>query len=508
MSYLCFLPLSSIHPFPLLTAHTPLHPRVAVIAPINTNVSIEARPVTHQGLDGMRARTAGPARQIADKSYFISELRSKMTEIARETRSLGDEAAKLQRDAQLYAALERRYEERVAEVRVLEGQLADFNLAFDKVRTGAEVADVQHQQQRLRDANDLERRRLDEVFLQRADTEQRARAVEQEIEGVHRRAEQRMASLGDERRAEYARLQRENRQLLEDIHAREQRIAQLDDRAFDAQGELKRDVYANVQRGLKLKRQHAQLEAEQQRLEEETSSALTPDEMRERLMAKVKEDTAFIEQAQARLEACDAQIAAHTDSLREKNEQLRDGAKGSEHAANYEKLVERDKKITDFLAQFPQDKAEALAMKDALQTSVVGLLQHISKGVAVQQTLGGASASAAAPTSAALGDMKDELLFKQGQMQNSEQTLGHLQRELEKRQGELEKINSLDSKISVELQTLNDKVKQMEADLVTFANVDGLAQMATEQKKVRACFVSISDYSYSSSICTISSSYA
>lgn len=34
---------------------------------------------------------------------------------------------------QVYGALERRYEERVAEVRQLEGQLADFNLAFDKV---------------------------------------------------------------------------------------------------------------------------------------------------------------------------------------------------------------------------------------------------------------------------------------------------------------------------------------------------------------------------------------
>jgi intraflagellar transport protein 74 len=109
---------------------------LAVIAPINTNVSLEARPVTQQGLEGMRARTAmGPGRQIADKSYYLSELRAKMSDLQRETRSLQEESERAARDAQVYSALERRYEERVSEVRVLEGQLADFNLAFDKVRT-------------------------------------------------------------------------------------------------------------------------------------------------------------------------------------------------------------------------------------------------------------------------------------------------------------------------------------------------------------------------------------
>jgi hypothetical protein len=54
--------------------------------------------------------------------------------------------------------------------------------------------------------------------------------------------------------------------------------------------------------------------------------------------------------------------------------------RGSEHAQNYEKLVERDKKITEFLDSFPQEKTEALNQKTALQQSIVGLMQHISKG--------------------------------------------------------------------------------------------------------------------------------
>ncbi len=57
--------------------------------------------MTQQGLDGMRMRTAGPGRQIADKSYYLSELRTKMSEIGREIKALGDESTKLTRDSQV-----------------------------------------------------------------------------------------------------------------------------------------------------------------------------------------------------------------------------------------------------------------------------------------------------------------------------------------------------------------------------------------------------------------------
>jgi chromosome segregation ATPase len=340
------------------------------------------------------------------------------------------------------------------------------------------------------------------VFLRRADAEQRARSAELEIESIHRRNEQRMQSLvqnfwlffggatslfdltnyclqGEELRSEYVELQQENMHLNHEIMAREQRSSMLDDRLFAAQSELKKDIYANIYRGAKLQKQHAQLEQEQRRLEEETSTALTPDEMRERLMAKVQEDNAYIENAQRHLEQLEALCSTHEETLRQKRAQLTDSAKGSEHTTNYEKLVERDKKITEFLTTFPQERTDAQTQKDNLQASIVGLLNHISKGMGVQQSLQAANV----PSSAALGDLKDELGFKKEQMQNSEQTLSHLQKELEKRQAELDKINALDSKISVELTTLNDKVKEMESDLVKFSNIDAQVQMANDQKK-------------------------
>merc|ERR1719198_1132957 len=62
-------------------------------------------------------------------------------------------------------------------------------------------------------------------------------------------------------------------------------------------------------------------------------------------------------------------------------------------------------------------------------------------------------------------DLEDELDFKEKQLKNSETTQNRLEGELAKRQGELEKIESLDVKISQELQQVETKMRQYEQDI-------------------------------------------
>merc|ERR1719223_1850124 len=64
-----------------------------------------------------------------------------------------------------------------------------------------------------------------------------------------------------------------------------------------------------------------------------------------------------------------------------------------------------------------------------------------------------------------LADMQDDLEFKTKQLQNSETTQNRLEAELAKRQGELEKIESLDVKITQELQQVEAKMQQYEQDI-------------------------------------------
>jgi intraflagellar transport protein 74 len=53
------------------------------------------------------------------------------------------------------------------EVRSLEGQLADYNLALDKLRVNTRPEDVKVAYQHVKNQNDKLKSELDEVFLQR-----------------------------------------------------------------------------------------------------------------------------------------------------------------------------------------------------------------------------------------------------------------------------------------------------------------------------------------------------
>merc|ERR1719502_1862226 len=87
--------------------------------------------------------------------------------------------------------------------------------------------------------------------------------------------------------------------------------------------------------------------------------------------------------------------------------------------------------------------------------AIVMLLQNISSTLGLQGVT----------PEGHLRDMEEELDFKSKQLQNSETTQNRLEAELAKRQGELEKIESLDVKITQELQQVEAKMQQYEMDI-------------------------------------------
>ena len=56
-------------------------------------MSVAERPITQQGLTGLKTSSGGrgPQRQFQDKSYFLGALRTKMTELTSEVARLGRE---------------------------------------------------------------------------------------------------------------------------------------------------------------------------------------------------------------------------------------------------------------------------------------------------------------------------------------------------------------------------------------------------------------------------------
>ena len=100
---------------------------------INASVNVSDRPVTGQGVKGMKAQGGGGGRLVYDTAYYVGTLRKKINDVNNETIKLRTEIDQQSRDSSQYVQLEKRYETLLKNKETLEGQLADYNLALDKV---------------------------------------------------------------------------------------------------------------------------------------------------------------------------------------------------------------------------------------------------------------------------------------------------------------------------------------------------------------------------------------
>merc|ERR1719343_1559250 len=134
-----------------------------------SEVTVSGRPMTMQGMAGMKTGGVGPKRQIYDKTYYTAELRSRQKELYDEVARLSKEINDIQQENKLYNSLEKRYEALVKTVRNLEGDLADHNLATDKQRTDTRPEEVHHMFQVMKSQNEQQRSDVDQIFLEKRD---------------------------------------------------------------------------------------------------------------------------------------------------------------------------------------------------------------------------------------------------------------------------------------------------------------------------------------------------
>merc|ERR1712072_1525939 len=104
------------------------------------------------------------------------------------------------------------------------------------------------------------------------------------------------------------------------------------------------------------------------------------------------------------------------------------------------------------------------------QQMIVQLLEAMSKDLGRQDNM---------PSVAQVSEMQNDLSFKERQLKASQSTQERLEAELAKRRAELEKIDQLDKKIAVELESLTTKMSSMRDQMEIFKDVDTFATFRT-----------------------------
>lgn len=421
----------------------------------HTEVKITDRPMTMHGLSGMKTGSLGPKRQVYDKSYYMGELRKRCQELQGEVEKMNKEAEEARAANLLYASLEKRYDQLVKTVRSLEGDLADHNLATDKQRTDTQPEEVHHMYLIMKQANDQQRAEVDQIFLEKKSHEEEIQKLIDEINSLSRAAEERLNELHPDQHREYEQLREENHALMAELADRREENDQISERLHTLESHLRSDVF----------RMHAQ-QLQQAKKEigarlgmldvEARQCSLSIPEQRDLLLAKVKSDNADIVAAEKRISEMKLEKERLKSQIQEVATDAQTSADMQSDQQKYEILFTKDQEMTQFIESFDRLKKEEEDKMADKQANIKRLLERMSSTLLL----------AVAPDNH-MRDVEDELDFKSKQLQNSETTQHRLEGELMKRQGELEKIESLDTKISQELQQVEAKMRAYEVEIAT-----------------------------------------
>lgn len=439
---------------------------------LNAQIRVAERPMTKQGLTGMRTSAGrGPQRAIYDKSFYMGQLRAKITELAAEIAKMQREVDQFNQENATFLTYEKRAEGLATEIKELQGQLADYNTLLDKINTDTEMDDIVQDFNALKIQNEREQKSIDELFTQRRDKEQQIRQLEIELDQERRMAESLVEDMPPDQRAKYAQLKNVNNSLQAELEQKQQDLDALTTRIQNLEDEVSSSPVK--QEAVTLYEKLNELGEKKQSLldEMEKENKGTPAEERERLLKQVKEDNQEI----ASMERKTSELREKTETVNGEIQQLDMDLEEHQGERNvkYKELKKREETMDEFLETFEEVKANEQARKQQLESNIVNVLEHMSRGMARTKHL---------PSPAELQRMKDDLNFKETEMHKSQSTAASLGSEHTRLQMDLEKVEQLETKITTELESLKERIQTMTLELETFSDLDALTDQSEEKK--------------------------
>ncbi|KAG2495583.1 hypothetical protein HYH03_006183 [Edaphochlamys debaryana] len=444
----------------------------AAAARAGQSLQVENRPITNHGVSGMKTAAAGVGRQVLDKNYFMNELRQKRMEIAQVTQQMKSDLEAVERKQAQYNSMDKRASDLSKEVKILQEALADYNTVLDKVGSQTPIHQIQQEHSALRERNEQQRKRVDEVLTERLNLEAKAKQAETKMSEIQSNMDQRLNAMPPSQRQQYQELVTEQQQLQADAKRFEEDVDELDKQLQASEGELARNPFK--QRSLQLQEQIKSLtERKYELTEEERQSKRSPEELRADLMAKIKRDNTEVEQMTT-------QIRDLQDTIKKAEERVKalggatSGAAAAEEKANrekFEELLAKERDLNNFMDGFPSRKDAKLKEKQSKEDGIVATLEKVVK---MQGIIG-----SSLPSQKKFKEMQDELEYKKMQLENTQTTQERLKEELAMRRTELDKIDTLEDKIKLELQQLAERQETMDKEMGEFGSVEDIQRKAT-----------------------------
>ncbi|CAE7562896.1 IFT74, partial [Symbiodinium microadriaticum] len=297
---------------------------------------------------------------------------------------------------------------------------------------------------------------LDRIFMLRKQRESDTAKIEDSIHAHYQSIQKRINELEPGKLRAYNELMERQKDLQERINQGEARLHEVNSAIQQIEegerGYSHRKEYASLEKQIAAARRNYESLSEEYDI-----IMMEPKEAHAKFVARVnehKQNTKFM----------DSKVTALKEELKNLKQQLDDlsstavsqSTDDNGEAAKYELLVKRDQEMTAYVDKFPETHAGILADQEKAKSLIVGLLEHIGRGLDDATNL---------PDAGVMSEMEDAKAFKQRNLATAQKTMQTLQMERVKREKELEMLRSSEPKLVREITGLKESMAKMHVEM-------------------------------------------
>ncbi|XP_073958336.1 intraflagellar transport protein 74 homolog isoform X2 [Choristoneura fumiferana] len=431
-----------------------------------TGFSMIDRPITQQGISGLRTGTARGfrTRQLQDKRYWEELMQVKVREMKAEIARLNEQAEAGERERSAKKHYEKRVKELAQELTDLQGRLSDYNTAIRIVNGEATKQSVEEQTRELDLSNKKLQEEVEQVFLEKQRKENQLKQLREQMEKEQSTISNLLVEMTPEQRDQYNELETTATALREEV---EQSRAQIDHLSKEKDQFSKEISGSQIKLHLlELHRRLATAEEKRDNLKNEMNNRLEPQEEREKLLLQVREDNAAISSLDSKAATLKDQIRKVQEMIEEAEQDLEEG--NSERHQKYRELKKREETMDAFLSTYEENLKKEQDRIEQLEKDIVFALEHSSSNIDLD-----------------LSEI-DSLKQKEGYTSaydEGKKSIEILMKDYERFQTNLKKVESTRERLATELQTLPEKTQAMNEELVILSDIEKLRDDGEEQKK-------------------------
>ena len=419
-----------------------------------TNTKVVDRAVSRQGLTGAISGAGGQKieRKIQDKSYFLTLLQTSINNISNEIYKMNEEIGKINSDMTQYGNLNKQYEILSKEVQDLEGELADYNLAGDKFRSGMRADDIEEVYNRIKLYNKKKMDESDNLFLDKAKITDQIQQIELENNRVLQGIEQRLLDLDPDQKNEYESIREENQNYVLQIYQLREEMADLNSQLVEGENMLRNNP--NKMEAHKIKDSINLLKRKKEELELQTNeSGLSIDELKQRLMAKAKEQTVEKNNIDKKITDARKLIETNKKAIIEIEKEMK-SQQSSDNTKAVDSIAEKDREISAFIENHENIKRNHYKEIRAKEEVVLALLRNISEKISLGEK----------PLEGGTG-IKERIKEKKEMIEKSENTLEEAKAKYEELVIKLERLDKLDETLKKDIDNYKEKLLRINNDI-------------------------------------------